>query len=252
MGKVIIAGAGPGEPWLTPSCLPGILASADVVLYDALIDESLLKFAKNAELIYVGKRAGKHAMKQEEINALLIKLAQEGKTVVRLKGGDPFVLGRGEEECEALLKEGIPCDVIPAPTSATAVPACVGIPVTRRNLANTFAVATGRAAEGSEKPKYGEILKSVDTLVVLMGVGTVREIVEDVLSVGDPPAAAIEKGCTKEQRVVLGRASRLPKLMEEFDVKPPAVLVFGKVVKWAYDVGLVKALVGVDEAWSRS
>jgi len=250
--KVIIAGAGPGEPWLSPSCLPGILATADVVLYDALIDESLLKYAKDAELIYVGKRSGRHSMSQEEINSLLIKLAKQGKVVVRLKGGDPFVLGRGEEECEALLKEGIPCEVIPAPTSATAVPACVGIPVTRRNLANTFAVATGRAAEGSERPKYGDMLKVVDTLVVLMGVGKVKEIVEDVLTSGNPPAAAIERGCTKAQRVVLGRASKLPELMERYEIEPPAVLVFGKVVKWAYDAGLVRNVVGVDEAWSRS
>ena len=251
-GKVIIAGAGPGEPWLTPSCLPGILSVADVVLYDALVDESLLKYAKGAELIYVGKRAGKHSMSQEEINELLIKFANEGKVVVRLKGGDPFVLGRGEEECEALLKLGIPCDVIPAPSSATAVPACVGIPITRRNLANTFAVATGRTAEGSERPRYGEMLKVVDTLVVLMGVGRVKEIVEDILISGDPPAAVIEKGCTKAQRVVLGRASRLPELMREHNITPPAVLVFGNVVKWAYDVNLVKDVVGVDEAWLKS
>ena len=204
----------------------------------------MLAFASNAEVIYVGKRPGMHAKTQDEINEIMFQKATEGKVVVRLKGGDPFVLGRGDEECEYLISKGINCDVIPAPSSATAVPACAGIPVTRRNLANTFAIATGRAAEGSEVPKYGEILKVVDTLVVLMGVGNLREIVEDVDgSVGPVPGAVIHKGCTKHQRVVLGTSTFLPQLVERNGITPPSVVVFGKVVRWAWKRGLVRNVV---------
>ena len=239
-GKVYLVGAGPGGPWLAPSATFGLLKVADVVLYDKLTDPSILSFAPRAEKIYVGKSPGAHAMSQEEINELMIRLAKEGKVVVRLKGGDPFVLGRGDEECEALTKAGVPCEAIPAPSSATAVPACAGIPVTRRGLANTFAVATGWAAEGSKRPAYGEILRVVDTLVVLMGVSKVKEIVEDILKFRDPPAAAIANGCTERQKVVVATASSLPEVMARNSVKPPAVLVFGEVVRWACEVGTIR------------
>ena len=240
-GKVYLVGAGPGDSWLAPSAVFGLLRSADVVLYDRLVDSSLLSSAFKAEKVFVGKSPGRHTMNQEEINELMIKLAKEGKVVVRLKGGDPFVLGRGDEECEALLKAGVECEVIPGPTSATAVPACAGIPVTRRNLANTFAVATGWEAEGSERPKYGQLLKIVDTLVVLMGVSRVAEVVQDILSeVGDVPAAVIMKGCTEEQKVVVGTASKLPELIRRNNIRHPSLLVFGKVVKWACEAGLVR------------
>ncbi len=245
MGKVFLVGAGPGDSWLTPSCVSGLIKAADVIIYDKLIDESLLKSARSdAKLIYAGKSPGRHALKQEEINELLVKFAKEGLLVVRLKGGDPFVLGRGDEECEFLLSNGIECHVVPAPTSATAVTACAGIPVTHRGLANTFAVATGRAAEGSKVPRYGEMLNVVDTLVILMGVGKVNEIVQDIVNKhGDVPAAAIQNGCTRQQRVVLSMASELPKVMERNNLEPPAVLVFGEVVKWAWQKGLVKSVV---------
>ncbi|ABU81273.1 uroporphyrinogen-III C-methyltransferase [Ignicoccus hospitalis] len=242
-GKVYLVGAGPGGAWLAPAAAFGLLRSADVVLYDKLVDKSLLSSAFKAEKVYVGKAPGAHALSQEEINELLIKYAKEGKVVVRLKGGDPFVLGRGDEECEALRAAGVECEVVPAPTSATAVPACAGIPVTRRNLANTFAVATGWAAEGSERPRYGEILKVVDTLVVLMGVTKVNEIVSDILKVRDVPAAAVTNGCTEEQKVVVARASKLPEVMVRNGVKPPAVLVFGEVVEWACKAGTVRDVV---------
>jgi len=242
LGKVFLVGAGPGESWLTPACVFGILRSADVVLYDKLIDASLLNSApSDAELIYVGKAPGKHSLSQEEINKLLEEKARKANVVVRLKGGDPFVLGRGDEECDYLVSKGIECRVVPAPSSATAVPACAGIPVTRRGLANTFAVATGRAAEGSKTPRYGSILSVVDTLVVLMGVGKVDEITSSILGeVGDVPAAAISNGCTRSQRAILTWASKLPGFMKEEGIEPPAVLVFGKVVKWAWERGLVK------------
>jgi len=240
-GKVFLVGAGPGGAWLAPSGVFGLLRSADAVLYDSLVDPSLLSSAFKAEKIFVGKTVGRHSMTQDQINELMIRLAREGKVVVRLKGGDPFVLGRGDEECEALLRAGVECEVVPAPTSATAVPACAGIPVTRRNLANTFAVATGWAAEGSERPKYGEMLKVVDTLVVLMGVSKVEEIARDVVrAAGDVPSAAIMKGCTEEQKVVIARASELPEAMRRNGVKPPSVLVFGEVVRWAWESGLAK------------
>ncbi len=212
-------------------------------MYDNLIDESLLSFASKAQLIYVGKRPGRHAKTQEEINELLLKYTREGKVVVRLKGGDPFVLGRGDEECEYLVSNGVECEVIPAPTSAVAAPACVGIPITRRRLANSFAVVTGRAAEGSEVPKYGEIMKVVKTLVVLMGIGNLREIVNDIeSSVGPVPGAVIYKGCTREQKVVLGTSTRLPELVERNGITSPSVIVFGEVVRWAWERGLVRSV----------
>ena len=225
LSKVYIVGAGPGELWLMPSYVQGLLLSAVVQ-------------ACPCEKVYVGKRRGRHAMKQEEINELMLKLAREGKTVVRLKGGDPFVLGRGEEECLFLIRNGIECKVLPGPSSATAVPTCANLPITHRGLANTFAVLTGQHAEGSKRPKYKEIAKVVDTLVILMGVGKAEEIGKEIAEVKDTWAAIIQNGCTSLQRTGMSKISKLGELAKA--LQPPAVIVIGEVVKWAYDNGLFR------------
>jgi uroporphyrinogen III methyltransferase/synthase len=179
-GCVFLVGAGPGDPGLITVKGLEVLRQAEVVVYDYLANAELLKETRpDAEFIYVGKRGGQHTLSQEEINQLLVEKAQAGKTVARLKGGDPFVFGRGGEEAMALAEAGAPFEVIPAVTSAVAAPAYAGIPVTQRGLASSFAVVTGHEdptkAESAIDWKY--LARGVDTLIFLMGVGNLPEIV---------------------------------------------------------------------------
>ncbi len=236
-GRVYIVGAGPGDPELLTLKAIKVLSEADVVVYDRLIPQEALKYVRRgAELIYAGKKPGAHALTQDEINRLLLAKACEGKTVVRLHGGDPFVFGRGEEECMYLIKHGVDCIVVPGISSVIAGPAYAGIPVTSRGIASSFAVATGREAEGKERRRvyYGSIMKSVDTLVVVMGVGNLENIVREMLEEGiDPglPVAIIENATTSRQRVVVGALADIVEKARAANVRPPAVIVFGKVVK---------------------
>ena len=232
-GKVYIVGAGPGDPELLTLKALRVIERADVILYDELIGglKDLIK-RTGAELIDVGKRAGRHKMKQEEINELMVRLAKEGKVVVRLKGGDPFVFGRGGEEVEFLAKHGVPFEVIPGITSAIAVPACAGIPITHRAYDPAVVFVTGR--EARERLNWDALAKLNATIVILMGVSTLRRNVERLLEHGkDPktPVAIIENGCTDKQRVVVGRLENIADLAEEMGVKAPAVIVIGDVVR---------------------
>jgi len=236
-GRVYIVGAGPGDPELLTLKAVRLLSQADVVVYDRLIPREALSYARRgAELVYAGKMPGRHALTQEEINRLLLEKACEGKTVVRLHGGDPYVFGRGEEECMYLLEHGVSCEVVPGITSVTAAPAYAGIPVTSRGLASSFAAATGREAPGKQRRHvyYGRLMKAVDTLVVVMGVGTLEAIVGEMLREGvDPslPVAIIEKATTPRQRVVVGTLSDIVEKAREAGVEPPAVIVFGPTVR---------------------
>src|SRR5216117_3334874 len=204
LGKVYLVGAGPGDQKLLTLRGKECLEQADVVLYDYLANPVLLDHVPaHAERIYVGRRGRGRYQDQDEVNRLIIEKAREGKVVVRLKGGDPFVFGRGGEEAEALRTAGLPFEVVPGVTSAVAVPAYAGIPVTHRGLASTFAVITGH--EDPEKPEssidWAKLATAVDTLVFLMGTKTLPEIVEKLVANGRPPetpVAVIRWGTTPE------------------------------------------------------
>lgn len=235
--KVYLVGAGPGDTGLVTKRALHLLSEADVVIYDHLANPALLSFCRgSAELIYAGKRAGEHALRQEEINALLVQHAQAGKSVVRLKGGDPFLFGRGGEEALALVQAGIPFEVVPGVTSAIAVPAYAGIPVTHRGIATSVHVFTAHeAAHKQESNLNWKAVAQLDgTLVFLMGVRTLEHVVEQLLRHGypkDTPAALISWGTLPEQQVVTGTVEDIVQLAHEHNVAPPAVSVFGDVVK---------------------
>jgi len=236
-GKVYLVGAGPGDPSLITVKGLDCLKRADVVIYDRLIDDSLLDAAlPNAERIYVGKGRGRHAKEQKDISELLVNKAREGKTVVRLKGGDPFVLGRGGEEAEALAMNHIPFEVIPGVSSASAVPAYAGIPVTHRRLASSFTVVTGH--EDAEKGKSGiawdRISAGTDTLVFLMGMGNLANIVDQLIQNDKSPStpvAVISQGTSPKQQTVVGTLEDIVGRTEKENFQPPAVIVVGEVVR---------------------
>ncbi len=236
-GKVYLVGAGPGDPGLISRKGLECLSRADVVVYDHLLDAQLLDAAPaQAEKIYVGKTGAQHAKEQDEINRLLVEKGKEGKTVVRLKGGDPFVLGRGGEEAEALKDEGIPFEVVPGITSAVAVPAYAGIPVTHRQLASSFAVVTGH--EDPTKPdssiNWAKLATAVDTLIFLMGMQNLPVIAARLIEHGRPPetpVAVIKDGTRPAQRTVSGTLQDIAAKVKKSHLGPPAVVVVGEVVK---------------------
>ncbi len=236
-GKVYLVGAGPGDPGLiTVSGLERI-RSADVIVYDRLVSPRLLEYAPtDAELIYVGKVPGAEGgHDQEAINQTLIDNAREGRNVVRLKGGDPFVFGRGGEEAEALRSAGIEFEVVPGVTSAVAVPAYAGIPVTHRGVASSFAVITGHEdpAKGETAIGWSHLATAVDTLVFLMGVKNLPDIVSQLTSSGRPPetpVAVVQQGTTPEQRTVTGTLADIVELVDQAGISPPAIAVVGEVV----------------------
>jgi uroporphyrinogen III methyltransferase/synthase len=213
------------------------LRKADVVIYDRLVDDRLLEEpSPDAEKIYVGKGHGCHALEQKEINLLLISKAREGKTVVRFKGGDPFVLGRGGEESEVLAANDIPFEVVPGVSSAYAVPAYAGIPVTHRRLASSFTVITGH--EDLEKDEssidWSRISTGSDTLVFLMGMGNLAQIVNKLIQNGrlpSTPVAVISQGTSPEQRTIVGTLEDIGNRAQKEGFEPPAVIVVGEVVK---------------------
>jgi uroporphyrinogen III methyltransferase/synthase len=241
-GIVSLIGAGPGDPGLITVRGRECLLQADVVVYDRLVEPELLRATRpGAELIYVGKSAGHHALSQAEINALLVEKARAGLQVARLKGGDPFVFGRGGEEAAALAAAGIPFEVVPGVTSAVAAPAYAGIPVTHRDLASSFAVITGHrrqdAEDGVELPASGSqdwaALARMDTLVFLMGVSNLPTIVAQLLAAGRDPqtlAALVCQGTTPRQQAVSGCLADIVGRAREMQVAPPATLIVGQVV----------------------
>lgn len=236
-GKVYLVGAGPGDPGLLTVKGLDCLRRADVIIYDRLLDDSLLSEARSdAEKIYVGKTAKYHTLEQEAINQLLVKKARGGRMVVRLKGGDPFVLGRGGEEAEALAANQIPFEVVPGVSSALAVPAYAGIPVTHRRLASSFTVITGHEAVKKDKPSipWAKLSTGSETLVFLMAMGNLAQIVNRLIENGKPPStpvAVISQGTSLEQRTVVGTLEDIVTRAKQDDFQPPAVLVVGEVVQ---------------------
>ncbi len=235
-GKVSLVGAGPGDPGLITVAGMDRIRTADVIVYDRLISPRLLDDARaEAEQIYVGKLPG-DSHDQDAINRLLIEKARAGKRVVRLKGGDPFVFGRGGEEAEALRAAGIPFEIIPGITSAIAVPAYAGIPVTHRGVASSFAVVTGHEEPGKPETAidWAHLATAVDTLVFLMGVKALPEIVASLVQYGRPsttPVAVIRWGTTPEQQTVTGTLADIVDRVTEANIQPPAITVVGEVVR---------------------
>lgn len=234
-GKVYLVGAGPGDPGLLTVRAQELLRQAEVVVYDRLAETCLAGNVRpDAELVYVGKQPGQPALSQEAINALLVARAREGKQVVRLKGGDPFLFGRGGEEAEALVAAGIPFEVVPGVTSALAVPAYAGIPVTHRGLSSSVAIVTGHEdpSKGETSVRWEHLARAVETLVILMGTENLPAIVERLLRAGrspDTPAAAIQWGTLPHQRVISAPLARLPAVAREAGLGAPAVIVIGPV-----------------------
>ena len=232
-GTVYLVGAGPGDPDLVTFKGAKCLQKADVVIYDRLANPALLDWAPDwSERIYVGKEPQRHRLAQEQINTLLIEQAQQGKTVVRLKGGDPFVFGRGGEECLALAQANIPFEVVPGISSALAVPAYAGIPVTQRHVAQSFTVVTGHTSQEDDPlgTDWGD-LPSKGTLIILMGVRHLPRITDRLLANGrqpDTPAATICWGTTSEQEIVIGTLADIAQKARH--LPPPAITVVGEVV----------------------
>jgi len=233
-GKVYLVGAGPGDPKLLTVKAAELLKEADVVIYDRLVGEEILKLApERAEKIYVGKRTGKHEVPQDKITELIIEKAQSGGKIVRLKGGDPFVFGRGGEEAEALVEKGIEFEVVPGISSSVAAPMYAGIPLTHREYAASVAIITGHRAGDAEKPiNWAKIAESVDTMVILMGIESLDRIANKMLEGGvspNKPVAIIESGTYPQQRTLIDSLGNIVKEAEKKQIKPPAVIVIGEV-----------------------
>lgn len=236
-GKVVLVGAGPGDPQLIT--LKGVqcLRRAEVVVYDYLAGVELLRFApEGAERIYVGKKAGEHTLSQEDINALLVEKAREGKRVVRLKGGDPFVFGRGGEEALALVEAGVPFEVVPGVSAAFAAPAYAGIPVTHRGLTSTLALVTGHEDPLKEESdiNWEQLATAAGTLCFYMGVGRLPQIAEQLMRYGrlpETPVAVIRWGTCPTQQTVVGTLRTISDEVRKAGLKPPAMIVVGEVVR---------------------
>jgi len=236
VGSVALVGAGPGDRGLITVRGLALLRRADVVVYDRLVDRGLLREAPRARRIFAGKLSGNHALPQEEINALLVTHARRGRRVVRLKGGDPFVFGRGGEEAAALAEAGVPFEVVPGVSSAIAAPAYAGIPLTHRGVAASFAVVTGHECGDGERVDWARLATAVDTLVVLMGVATLPRIARELLLHGrapETPVALVRWGTTAWQTVLAGRLDEIAARARAARLESPVVIVIGEVVALA-------------------
>jgi uroporphyrin-III C-methyltransferase len=245
--KLTLVGAGPGDPDLITVKGMKAIASADVILYDALVDKDLLNYAKtDAIKIFVGKRGGKRSIKQEQINLLIVKYAYQYGSVVRLKGGDPFVFGRGHEELEYVENFGIVTEIIPGITSAIAVPALQGIPVTRRGISESFWVITGSTKEGRLSKDIELAAQSTATIVVLMGMKKLAEIVDiyNRLGISETPVGIIQNGSTSNEIKGFGTMNNIIDVVSQKRIKSPAIIIIGKVVEMHTE--LTKILVEVN------
>jgi len=232
-GTVYLVGAGPGDPGLLTVKARDLIASCDVILYDYLVNPDILDYA-HGECFYAGKVGGTRQTPQDQINVELIRHALQGKRVVRLKGGDPFLFGRGGEEAEALAAAGIPFEIVPGISSALAVPAYAGIPLTHRGYSSSVTVLTGSRADDREFKRNLLLSSPAETLVILMGVKRLREIVGDLVAVGrsrETPVAVIRWGSNEGQQTVCGTIDSIADAAEQAQMRAPAVIVIGEVVK---------------------
>lgn len=258
LGKAYLVGAGPGRADLITVRGLRLLRQADVVIYDRLIAQELLdEVDPGAELIFVGKQPHLHTLSQDAINRLLVDRVRRGQTVVRLKGGDPFVFGRGGEEALALRLAGLPFEIVPGVSSALAVPAYAGVPVTQRGVATNFAVVTGHECDdtGDDVTDWAALAR-IPTLVILMGVGHIAQIRQALLDAGraaNTPAIAISQGTTDQQRSVRATLAHLPAAIAEHAITSPAVIVIGEVaglhdfLDWYQPDGAAAGFVAMDD-----
>lgn len=241
IGQVALVGAGPGDPELLTLRAVKALHRADAVVYDHLVSEEVLRLApRDAELIYAGKQASRHSLSQDEINKLLVALARRGMRVARLKGGDPFVFGRGGEEVEFLHRHGVPFEVIPGVTSASGAACYAGIPLTHRECAQSVVFVTGHRKKGGCDLDWEMLARPRQTLVIYMGLATVAEISRGLIAHGmraDMPAAIVERATTAEQRVVVTTVSGLAQAVALHKLAPPSLIVVGEVVNLREQLG---------------
>ncbi|MCW8921374.1 MAG: siroheme synthase CysG [Sedimenticola sp.] len=235
MGEVYLVGGGPGDPDLLTFRALRLMQQADVVVYDSLVAAPVLEMTRrDAERIYVGKERDHHAMRQEEINQLLVNLAKQGKRVVRLKGGDPFIFGRGGEEIDTLSEEGVPFQVVPAITAASGCAAYSGIPLTHRDYAQSVTFVTGHLKDGTINLNWTQLAQPHQTVVFYMGLVGLPVITQKLIEHGvspDMPIALIQQGTTEKQRVFTGTLSSIQAIVEREQPKPPTLIIVGQVVK---------------------
>lgn len=236
IGKVYLVGAGPGDPELITVKGLRYLQQADVILYDRLVNQELLQYTKkDAQLIYCGKLPQAHTMKQETINRFLVKYAKKGLQVVRLKGGDPFVFGRGGEEALACVENHVPFEVVPGITAGIAASAYAGIPVTHRTLSKSFAFITGHeAGDVAAEQQWEHLAKGVDTLCVYMGISHLPSITKNLIKHGKSPKtpiALIHWGTLQEQRIVVGTLETILADIKKANITNPSMIVIGEVVR---------------------
>lgn len=233
-GIVYLVGAGPGDPELLTLRAARLLAQADAVVVDHLVSDGILAMIdRKADVIYAGKEKDKHTLSQAAINALLVRLARQGKRVVRLKGGDPFIFGRGGEEAEALAACGIRFEVVPGITAACGIACYTGIPLTHRDHAQSCLFTTGHLKDGTLDLDWDALLRPRQTVVIYMGLGALHEIARELIARGqrpDMPAAAIEHGTTSRQRIATGTLATLPCIVAAMDFESPCLSIIGEVV----------------------
>jgi uroporphyrin-III C-methyltransferase len=233
-GKVYLVGGGPGDPELLTLKAVRLLGCADAVVYDNLVSAAVLAHAgKQAELLYVGKKAGNHTLPQIDINQLLVELGRQGKQVVRLKGGDPYIFGRGGEEAETLHAAGIPFEVVPGVTSACGAAAYAGIPLTHRDHAQSCLFVTGHLKDETCNLDWPTLARPGQTLVIYMGLTSLAQICSQLIAHGmpaDTPIACIRRATLPDQRTLIGTLTDLPERVASVGFKPPALLIVGGVV----------------------
>lgn len=237
-GHVVLVGAGPGDPDLLTIRALREIQNTEVIVYDRLVSDEILSLAsENTKMVFVGKAPGHHILKQEEINELLSELAKEHKHVVRLKGGDPFVFGRGSEEAEHLIKNGISYDVVPGITAAAGCGAAARIPLTHRGLARSVRFVTGHHKEGHGLDiDWASLADPEMTVVIYMGLKNLNNIVTNMIEAGrrpDTPAAIVENGATVKQRIAYSTLEDLPQTRLDGNFKPPSLLIVGEVIEIA-------------------